>query len=315
MEFLIVEGIVVHELTLSAAPPFDFLSVVYSHGWYQLTPFRFNEEPVLETVVRLHSDVVTNIEMRPVDGGVKVRTGEDLSDSDQKNLQDQVSWMLDLEREFSAFYTLAEKEPKLAHVRKRAKGRLLRSPTLFEDLVKTILTTNTSWAGTKRMVSALVDLYGEPAGGTGSEQMKEGGVRKTFPTPQRLAKTSEKELREKARLGYRSPYIYQLAEKVDKGELDLEALKQNQLPVDELYKFLRAIKGVGGYAAAYLLLLLGMYDRIPVDSWAKKLVSVEWYDGEPVGEKHVLERFETWGEWKALAFWLWDWDYMHTLEN
>ena len=30
-------------LTLTARPPFNFLSVVNSHGWIQLAPFRFDE--------------------------------------------------------------------------------------------------------------------------------------------------------------------------------------------------------------------------------------------------------------------------------
>ena len=69
------------------------------------------------------------------------------------------------------------------------------------------------------------------------------------------------------------------------------------------------IKGVGPYAAANLLLILGRGDFIPVDSWALKLVSHEWYDGEPVTPKQVEEHFEAWGEFKGLAYWFWDWKY------
>ena len=69
------------------------------------------------------------------------------------------------------------------------------------------------------------------------------------------------------------------------------------------------IKGVGPYAAANLLMILGRSDFIPVDSWAMKMVSHEWYDGEPVTPKQVEEHFEAWGEFKGLAYWFWDWKY------
>ncbi len=38
-----------------------------------------------------------------------------------------------------------------------------------------------------------------------------------------------------------------------------------------------------------------------------KLVSREWYNGEPVGPKEVEAAFERWGKWKGLAYWFWDW--------
>jgi 3-methyladenine DNA glycosylase/8-oxoguanine DNA glycosylase len=110
-------------------------------------------------------------------------------------------------------------------------------------------------------------------------------------------------------LGYRAPYVVELARSVVSGELDLESLKWTDTPTVELRKRLLAIKGVGQYAAANLLMILGRYDFVPVDSWALKLVSHEWYGGEAVGRVEVEAAFEHWGEWKGLAFWFWDWSY------
>jgi len=293
-------------LFIKAVQPFKFHSVVHSHGWYQLPPFLWDADGTLETVLQLFSGLVPVVQLREAEGGVEVTTGEDLVDEDLADLRAQVTWMLDLERDFSGFYELARHEPKLQHVQPKAQGRLLRSPTLFEDMVKTILTTNTSWAGTKRMVAALVGLYGAPVTGRAGQD----GSRRAFPTAARLAQTTVRELREDARLGYRAPYIHELAEEVSSGRLDVEGLKNSEMPADALFKHLLKIRGVGGYAAAHLMLLLGCYDRIPVDSWARKLVSEEWYGGEAVGEVQVVSRFESWGSWRALAFWLWNWDYL-----
>ncbi len=91
--------------------------------------------------------------------------------------------------------------------------------------------------------------------------------------------------------------------------LDLEALKTAGVSTSQLHKRLLALKGVGDYAAANLLILLGRYDFVPVDSWAVKIVSHEWHGGEPVGRAEVEAAFERWEEWKGLAYWFWDWSY------
>ena len=135
----------------------------------------------------------------------------------------------------------------------------------------------------------------------------EAPVRKSFPTPGAIAASSPDFLREKIRVGYRAPAIHELAVRVASGAFDLEALRTSDLSTLELRKELLSINGVGPYAAANLLLILGRSDFIPIDSWALKLVSREWYRGNPITAKEVEKRFEKWGEFKGLAFWFWDW--------
>jgi 3-methyladenine DNA glycosylase/8-oxoguanine DNA glycosylase len=233
-------------------------------------------------------------------GGVSVEVDGPPSEAERDEITRDVEWMLGLEQDFSAFYTLARDEPKLAHVEGKAQGRILRSPTLFEDIVKTILTTNTSWVGTIRMVKALVAHFGSP--------LPADPTRHAFPTPDQLAATSEETLRSEARLGYRAPYVLELARSVE--ALDLESLKAADIPTTQLRKRLLAIKGVGEYAMANLLMILGRYNFVPVDSWALKMVSHEWYGGKPVGRTEVESAFERWGKWKGLAYWFWDWSYV-----
>jgi len=288
--------------TLSARPPFSLPAVVGSHGWIRLAPFGEDDRTGgLTYVEQLDSGRIMEMLIQEVAGGVSVEMDSPLSEAEQAEVARQVGWMLGLEQDFSAFYALARKEPKLAHVEERAQGRVLRSPTLFEDTVKTILTTNTSWAGTIRMVKALVSQFGAP--------LPADPTRHAFPTPDQLAATDEETLRSAAGLGYRAPYVLELARRVASGALDLEGFKTADIPTSQLRKQLLAIKGVGEYAAANLLMLLGRYDFVPVDSWALKMVSHEWYGGEPVRRAEVEAAFEHWAEWKGLAYWFWDWSY------
>ncbi|MEE8390579.1 MAG: hypothetical protein V3S14_07260, partial [Anaerolineae bacterium] len=263
-------------MNLPARPPFSLPTAAKSHGWVQLAPFDWDDDArKLTYIERLDSGQVVEMRVQEADGGVSVEVDDPLSGAERDEVARKVKWMLGLEQDFSAFYELARKEPKLAHVEEEARGRILRSPTLFEDTVKTILTTNTAWGGTIRMVKTLVSQFGAP--------LPTDPTRHAFPTPGQLATTDAETLRSETRLGYRAPYVLELARSVASGDLDLESLKTADVSTAELRKRLLAIKGVGEYAMANLLMLLGRYDFIPVDSWAFKMVSHEWYDGEPVG--------------------------------
>jgi 3-methyladenine DNA glycosylase/8-oxoguanine DNA glycosylase len=288
-------------ILIPARKPFNFTSVLDSHGWRQLAPFSYDETThALSYILRLSHGRVVELRLRDGGEGVIVET-EKLDRAERKEVVDKVSWMFGLDMDFSPFYAASRREPKLAHARKLARGRVLRSPTLFEDVIKTILTTNTLWGATKNMTLRLVNELGAP--------LPEDTARRAFPAPEAIAASSPEFLKEKIRVGYRAPAIYELATGVASGQFDLEALKTSELPTLELRKKLLTINSVGPYAAANLLLILGRSDFIPIDSWALKLVSHEWYEGKPVTPKDVEKHFEEWGEFKGLAFWFWDWKY------
>jgi 3-methyladenine DNA glycosylase/8-oxoguanine DNA glycosylase len=298
------------QFELPARQPFSFYSAARSHGWVQLAPFVWDEDNrVLGYILRLGSGKVIALRLSESPGGVQVQAGADLISAEQDELASTVTWMLALDQDFSSFYALAGHEPRLKAMVAAARGRVLRSPTLFEDVVRTILTTNTLWAATRRMCLNLVEQFGSALEGEVQADILSvlHPLRRAFPTPEQLAATDEAALRAQTRLGYRAPYILELVQQVTSGALDLEAFKHSDLPTPELRKQLLAIKGIGGYAVAVLLMILGRYDSIPVDSWALKSVSNEWYDGQPVGKAEVEAAFERWGEWRGLAYWFWDW--------
>jgi 3-methyladenine DNA glycosylase/8-oxoguanine DNA glycosylase len=289
------------QFILPAHRPFNYASVVDSHGWRQLAPFEFDEGSyILSYTDQLRSGKVAEYRFSPAEEGLQVETSH-LTRLEQKEAEAKAAWMFGLDMDFSRFYSAARGEPKLKKARRMAHGRVLRSATLFEDVVKTILTTNTLWGATKRMNMNLVQLLG-------AAHPKDPN-KHAFPSPAAIAAAGSEVLRDKVRTGYRSPAIHDLAVRVASGAFNLEALKSSGLPTLELRQELLKIKGVGPYAAANLLLILGRSDFIPVDTWALKLVSHEWYDGSPVTAREVEKAFEAWGEYKGLAFWFWDWKY------
>ncbi len=285
--------------TLTPPSPFNLPAVVRSHGWIQMAPFAETDDHGLAYIIRLSTGTVLHFEVHSSGNKLLVESDTPLITAEQAELASTISWMLNLDQNFSEFYSLAAHEPKLAKMVDRQAGRVLRSPTLFEDMIRTLLTTNTLWKHTLRMCREITSRYGDPLPTDPSQY--------AFPSPEALAKVDEPTLRQECRMGYRAPYVSELAHRVVSGVLDLETLKHSTLPTPELRKELMTIKGVGGYAAANLLMLLGRYDYVPVDTWAIKMVSNEFFGGEKINPKQVLSTFEKWGKWQGLAYWFWEW--------
>jgi len=196
---------------------------------------------------------------------------------------------------------LAREDPDLAWVASGA-GRLMRSQTVFEDVVKTICTTNTTWSGTVRMVSAIVEHLGEAAPGAPAE----GPFGRAFPSPEAMAAAPEAFYRDVARAGYRGAYLRTLAESVAAGEVDLEELASadpDELPDDEVAERLLALPGVGPYAAAHVMMLIGRYSRLVLDSWTRPTYA-GLNGGKPAADRTIERRFRRYGRYSGLAFWL-----------
>ncbi|HPC05235.1 MAG TPA: hypothetical protein PLI60_00815 [Anaerolineaceae bacterium] len=286
--------------SLTPPTPFSLYSVIHSHGWFQLAPFEIlNDGQAVAYTTQLSTGKVTRLEIRAADNLIHISTKEDLSADEEAEVRKSARWMLSMDTNLEEFYEAAKDEPRLQKAIQKGAGRILRSPSLFEDVVKTILTTNTLWNATKSMTRKLVSAYG-------TAHPHDPNLH-AFPKPEAVASVSEEELKETVRVGYRAPFIAELARRIADGSLDLEGLRTSQLPSKELRAEFLKIKGLGPYAAANLLMLLGRYDFLPIDSWALKMVSLEWHNGAPVKPADVDKAFSRWGNYKGLAYWLWDW--------
>jgi 3-methyladenine DNA glycosylase/8-oxoguanine DNA glycosylase len=252
-------------LQLTPAPPFDFRGTAHSHGWVVLAPNEWDRDAgVMQRVERLPSSKVVGLTIQG-DGtlrkpiiDVAVEHKGRLSRRDGKAIERSVNHMFRLDEDLRRFYTLCRKRGVPWTQVTCGLGRLLRSPDLFEDIVKTICTTNIQWSGTQRIVAGLVNEFAEP--------LPTAPDRKAFPTAETIAATHPDELAGRVRMGYRAPYVHEIATRIAAGELNLASLQDPELPTIEIKQRLTALKGVGPYAAASLMMLLGRYDDLPVDS-------------------------------------------------
>jgi 3-methyladenine DNA glycosylase/8-oxoguanine DNA glycosylase len=286
------------ELRGAGGEPVDFARTLLSHGVADLPPNTIAPDGSwLETVLMAGGRVWAVRLVRPHPGVARLEAAEGTAappNKAQAKLLEQIRHMLRLDEDLSGFYAVAEADPGLGWAAMGA-GRMLRSPTVFEDLVKTICTTNCTWSATVRMVTALVANLGTLA--TRSID------RRAFPTPQAMAEADEGFYRDVARAGYRGPYLRALAREVAEGRLDLERLGDPTLGDEEVAERLLALAGVGPYALAHMMMLLGRYRRLILDSWTRP--TYRRLAGRPrVTDKGIERAFRRYREFAGLAFWL-----------
>jgi len=280
-------------LFLETPKNFDYKRTVWSHGWYQLLPFEFDKESwTLGTVINCPSPVF--IKINEAENGLKIEIEENVGIEGETKIMNDVCHIFRLDDDLSKFYRLTNKEKHLAWVAKQNAGRMLRSATVFEDLVKTICTTNCNWAMTKIMVTNLVNKLGEVT--------LDG--KKTFPTAEAMAKMPVEFYKAEIRAGYRAEYFKELAEKIVEDNLDVENWLTTDLPTKQLKKEMKKVKGVGNYAAENLLKLLGRYDGLALDSFLRGEFYKKYNQGNSCEDKQIESHYEKFGEWRGLVMWL-----------
>ncbi|MEP6900560.1 MAG: Fe-S cluster assembly protein HesB [Actinomycetota bacterium] len=279
-------------LILETSDDFNFKTAVYSHGWCDLLPFALDQENWRLSCVFTDEKPISAI-VGETDGKIEIEISDQVSEKTEAKILREVRHILRLDENLSEFYRLTSKEKRLAWVAKMNAGRLLRSPHVFEDLVKTICTTNCSWALTKNMTTNLVKKLGA--------ETSDG--KRAFPTAEAMANVSERFYRDEIRAGYRAPYFAELAERVVNGKLNPETWLNSAFSTKELKKEMKSVKGVGDYAAENLLKLVGRYDGLALDSWLRAQFYKKHNSEQVCNDQEIESFYEKFGSWRGLAIW------------
>lgn len=275
---------------------FSFRHTIYSHGWSELLPFELDEESWKLSYVFTDENGKNPVFTTISDEGEKLKIeieNSQINKNPEEKIIREIKHILRLDEDLSEFYKLTEKQKNLKWIAAANAGRLVRSPTVFEDLVKTICTTNCSWSLTKNMTGNLVEKLGV--------SNKTG--KKSFPTAEAMASQTPEFYRDEIRAGYRSPYFHELAEAVAAGKVNPESWLASDLPTVELKKEMKKIKGVGDYAAENLLKLVGRYDGLALDSWLRAQFYKKHNRETVCEDKQITEFYNNFGTWRGLAIW------------
>lgn len=273
---------------------FNFKRTIISHGWYGLLPFGLNsEEWTLSRVLDVGPKPPVSITMSGRKSHVRVTTSRALNKGETAKVVRDARHVLRLDDDLQAFYLSIAADPEFSWIGIQGAGRLLRSPTVFEDLVKMLCTTNCSWALTQKMVTGLVENLGR--------QTEDG--RRSFPDAAAMAEMPLKFFVDEVRSGYRAPYLKELAGRVASGELNVEEWLTSAVSTAELIKQIKGVKGVGDYAAENLLKLLGRYDGLALDSWTRAKFFQVRNNGRKANDKKIARYYSRFNEWRGLALW------------
>ena len=282
------------EIKVNTPKEFSFQRTAISHGWCELLPFRFDQNTWrLTRVIDLKTKAPITIALTANKRFVRVETPRPLNQTDSKIVVRDVRHMLRLDDDLTSFYRATSSHEDFAWIATQGAGRMLRSPTVFEDLVKMLCTTNCSWALTEKMVTGLVQNLGrEGADG-----------QRTFPSPEAMALMPVSFFEKEVRAGYRAPYLKELADRVAAGSLDVEEWLTSSVPTVELVKQIKSVKGAGDYAAENLLKLLGRYDGLALDSWTRAKFFQVRNNGRKASDKKIARYYSQFGEWRGLVLW------------
>jgi len=260
-----------------------------AYGWKYLAPFSWNDAAqslrFAAYVDGLPVDVVAtqSADRICVDLDVQGTLTESFKTKTQKLvtralcLDVDTSELLNISRKVGADY------PELIE---SGAGRLLKSPTLWEDAAKTLFTTNCTWALTTQMCSAICsETFSSPT---------PAGMF-PFPGPETIARFPAERIRELMPIGYRAPYLTELAH-LFVDDPTLQGIESKALDYKAADKLVRAIKGFGNYATAHLLILSGYYDEVPVDT----VVTAYLKEKHRVRKPHAFinRTYKKWGKYK-----------------
>lgn len=277
--------------TISITPPEDFRLArdVCSYGYFVLEPNRWDvKSQTLTRVFDLGGVVVRGrLSQKDVGGSIRIELDRTLTPAHKRVLRDQVTRMLRLDEGAEVLAEFHRADPRW---KKSGRGRLFRSPSFFEDVVKTVTSCNVTWPGTVAMNRRLCEVLGE-----------EGA----FPTHEKIARTRAATLRARCRVGYRDQRLVELGKMFRSGEIDPAWFEDPSRSDDDVHAALLELPGVGPYAAANLMQLLGRYGRLPLDTESVRHgTSVLGFTGTSAQVmKRVKEHFAPFGPHAFRSYW------------
>lgn len=246
-------------MSLSLKPPRDYLLSrdLCSYGYYLLEPnFWDVAAQRFRRVLDLGGKAVTVLvsQPRPRPGAtLHVDVDAPVAGAALEELHRQLRRLLRLDepaQTIAAFHAL---DPRWAG---SGRGRVSRSPTMFEDVIKTVTSCNVTWPSTVSMNRKLCFVAGR----------KSSGGLPAFPTADRLASLRPSTLRARCGVGYRDARIVELAKLFAKGKLDPAWFENPATPDQDVRAALLELPGIGPYAAANIMQLLGRFGHLPLDT-------------------------------------------------
>ena len=266
---------------------YDLYATSHAHGWRYLAPFSWDEDKRMLRFAVFVDESSVDIECSQNGKSIQANLSSHnrLSSRQVDDIRKMIRRALCLDMHTDRLLEKAERiHPEFAKLIKKGAGRMLRSPTLWEDAAKTLFTTNCTWALTQKMCESMCsDRF--------SSRTPCGAY--PFPVPNVFAKYSPEQLREIVCVGYRAGYVTALAESFTEDPYlrNLETDGHDYATADRI---VRNLKGFADYACAHLLVLAGYFEKIPVDTTVVSFLKENYRVRKP--QSFIARHYRKWGE-------------------
>jgi len=209
---------------------------------------------------------------------------------------------LGLDVDLSEFYAMCAGDDVLSIVPKIGAGRMIRSASMTENILKALCSTNVNWTQAVKMVNRMCQL---------GPNMRDFRNLSAWPTPREILRGGKKYLSDVCRLGYRCDSVLKFCDDVASKRFDPESFDtlaaDPGVSSEDLVKRLREIDGIGPTSANYLIGFLGRHDRLAIDSATFAHVAKFHTRGKKPTAKKIERLYAKYGQWKNKAAWLENW--------
>lgn len=281
--------------TLAPTPPFDFAHTLRFLG--EFAPTRDEQAVAPETLTRAIFVAGRPLLFRVAASGTPdaprldhtIHADAPLDTATVRAAGERLSRYLGTTDDLRPFYAIGRADPAFAPVLDQLHGyHQVTFPTPFENACWAVLTQRTPMAVARRAKDELTRRYG-------AVLRREGVEYPAFPEAAALADADPDALLEIVGNARRTDYLRAVAE----AFAGVDEVWLRAAPYDEAEAWLRAIRGIGAWSAAFILLRgLGRMERYPTgEERLNAIVSRRYLDGREATSGEIARIAAPYGPW------------------
>ena len=265
--------------------------ILRSHGWPYLAPCEVTDGG-FSYPMRLGARSSVTVKVSGLPCSLRMEPDRTLSPQQTDRVKRAIQHMLSLDFPLDAFIAdcRTRKARPLLRLARQGWGRMFRSPTLWEDAVKTLCTTNAAWPYTQKMCANLCSVLGRST---------QSGM-KTMPLPQDILTAGKRVLVTDVGIGYRSRSLFELAERAASGTVPWLFDPADKPDAETAEREIRSWHGFGRYATNHLLVLMGFHQYLPIDREVGNHLGIRT-PGDKGSDLDSMH-FKQWGQFRFTAY-------------
>lgn len=254
----------VRKIYLDHARPFDFRHTFWKPSHFR-TDLECHSQDASWRTFNIDGTLCgVRFDLSPARVRATVFSSSPLSPAVLRKIRTRLVHAYGLHEDIRPFLHLAKQVPAMRTPLRRLSGMRMSCPeNVFEISIISLLLQNTTVARSTQMMRSLLTHYGHRVRFDGHDLM-------CFFAPHDIVHVSERELRERCRLGYRAKYFPLFAAYFSTHDSD----RFLKLSRDHFFEELQSIRGVGPYTAGIIEShAFRRTDSVGLDSWNRKIVA------------------------------------------